>query len=71
MRQLAEIVPETVPGCRVELAPGASPDTRPWALSSWRLPTCPLAAHGQSVAALPFRPYRTNAITATTRHAQN
>jgi nucleoside-diphosphate-sugar epimerase len=28
MRQLAEIVAETVPGCRVELAPGASPDTR-------------------------------------------
>jgi nucleoside-diphosphate-sugar epimerase len=41
MRQLAEIVAETLPGCRVELAPGASPDTRPRALRSWRLTACP------------------------------
>ena len=26
MRELAEIVAETVPGCRVGFAPGASPD---------------------------------------------
>jgi nucleoside-diphosphate-sugar epimerase len=28
IRELAEIVKETVPGCRVEYAPGAEPDTR-------------------------------------------
>ncbi len=28
IRQIAEIVKEVVPGCRVEYAPGASPDTR-------------------------------------------
>jgi nucleoside-diphosphate-sugar epimerase len=28
IRELAEIVAETVPGCRLEFAPGASPDTR-------------------------------------------
>ena len=28
IRQLAEIVPETVPGCRIEFAEGAGPDTR-------------------------------------------
>jgi nucleoside-diphosphate-sugar epimerase len=28
IRELAEIVAETVPGCHVEFAPGASPDTR-------------------------------------------
>jgi hypothetical protein len=33
MRQLAEIVSETVPDCRVEFAPGASPDTRNYRVS--------------------------------------
>jgi hypothetical protein len=54
MRQLAEIVAETVRRCPVELASGASPDTRPRALSSWRLTACPPAAHGQPGAVLPF-----------------
>jgi len=33
IRQLAEIVAETVPGCRVEFAPGASPDIRNYRVS--------------------------------------
>jgi hypothetical protein len=33
MGQLAEIVGETVPDCRIEFAPGASPDTRNYRVS--------------------------------------